>query len=116
VPTPAPRRGACASTTSSPTAGGPSRRVGRSTARCTALASATTARSWSGTAPDGEEWLASRLTEFRDGPCACLFGTDDLAAARDAYPLTEPHSWPDGRVAFFDSEQFGARLGVVERA
>jgi hypothetical protein len=67
------------------------------------------------TAPDGEEWLVSRLAEFRDGPCACLFGTDDLAAARDAYPLTEPHSWPDGRIAFFDSEQVGTRLGVVER-
>jgi len=67
------------------------------------------------TEPDGQEWLEDRLSAFRDGPCACLLGTPDLAAAREAFPLTEPVSWPDGRVAFFESDRLGYRLGVVER-
>jgi hypothetical protein len=60
-------------------------------------------------------WVADRLERFPDGPCSCLLSTDDLAAAREAYPLKEPREWPDGRVAFFESELLGRRLGVVER-
>ncbi|WP_135853709.1 VOC family protein [Halorussus salinus] len=66
-------------------------------------------------APEGEGWLADRIAAFGDGPCACLLATDDLDAARDAYPLREPESWPDGEVATFDSDLLGSRLGVVER-
>ncbi|WP_267163975.1 VOC family protein [Halovenus salina] len=62
------------------------------------------------------ERLAARLEQFPPGPCACLLATDDLDAAREAHPLGETHNWPDGRVAFFESEQLGRRLGVVERA
>ena len=65
--------------------------------------------------PDAEGWLADRLERFREGPCACLFATDDLDAAREEYPLGDPRDWPDGRVAFFDSDALGRRLGVVER-
>jgi hypothetical protein len=60
-------------------------------------------------------WLAERLERFPDSPCSFLLATDDLAAAQEAYPLGDALEWPDGRVAFFDSELLGRRLGVVER-
>ena len=66
-------------------------------------------------APDDEGWLADRLERFPDGPCSCLLATDDLEAARERHPLTDAEEWPDGRVAFFDSELLGRRFGVVER-
>jgi len=65
------------------------------------------------TGPD-REWLAGRREQLPQGPCACLLATDDLGAARDAFPLSEPLPWPGGRVAFFD-DALGARLGVLER-
>ncbi|MFB6184090.1 MAG: VOC family protein [Haloarculaceae archaeon] len=65
--------------------------------------------------PGGTDWLRARLDAFRDGPCTCLLATRDLDAARRVYPLGESRAWPDGRVAFFDSDYFGRRLGVVER-
>lgn len=66
------------------------------------------------TADDG--WIADRLERFPDCPCSCLLGTDDLVAASEAHPLGEPLEWPEGRVAFFDSETLGRRLGVIERS
>ena len=60
-------------------------------------------------------WLADRLLQFPECPCSVLLATDDLEAARRAYPLAEPQSWPDGCVAFFDSELLDTRLGVLER-
>lgn len=66
--------------------------------------------------PDGDGWLADRLEHYPAGPCACLLATADLEAVRAAHPVAESASWPDGRFAFFDSERFGARLGVVERS
>ncbi|MFC7073401.1 VOC family protein [Halovenus rubra] len=59
--------------------------------------------------------LGERMDQFRSGPCACLLATEDLTAARDHHPLGETHNWPGGRVAFFESELLGKRLGVVER-
>ena len=68
-------------------------------------------------APDDTEgdWLDGRLRQFRPCPCTVLLGTADIDAAREEYPLTEPTSWPEGRVAFFESELVGRRLGVVEQ-
>lgn len=66
--------------------------------------------------PDTDGWLADRLERFPEGPCACLLATDDLDAARADHPVGEPIEWPGGRVAFFDSELFGRRLGVIERS
>jgi catechol 2,3-dioxygenase-like lactoylglutathione lyase family enzyme len=66
--------------------------------------------------PDETPWLTDRLAQFREGPCSCLFATDDLDAARASYPLADPRPWPDGRVAFFEDDTFGPQLGVVERA
>lgn len=65
--------------------------------------------------PDGSGWLADRLDRFRECPCSCLLATDDLAAARETYPLRAPETWPEGRVAFFESNLVGYRLGVLER-
>ena len=65
--------------------------------------------------PEGDGWLADRLEAFPNCPCSCLLATDDLEAARSEYPLGEPIEWPEGRVAFFDSDVLGRRLGVVER-
>ncbi|SDJ85138.1 Glyoxalase-like domain-containing protein [Halovenus aranensis] len=61
------------------------------------------------------DWLADRLAQFPPGPCACLLATADLDAARATHPLGETREWPGGHVAFFESERFGQRLGVVER-
>jgi hypothetical protein len=68
-----------------------------------------------GDGDDGER-LADRLDRFGPCPCACLLATEDMGAARAAFPLDEPVSWPGGRVAFFDSDRLGRRLGVVEHA
>lgn len=67
------------------------------------------------TTPDGVDWLADRVASLGVGPCTCLLATEDMDAVREAYPLREPESWPEGQVAFFDSEVLGRRLGVVER-
>lgn len=64
--------------------------------------------------PD-REWLANRLNQLPEGPCACLLAADDLEAAREEYALGEPRPWPDGRVAFFEDDHLGHRLGVRER-
>lgn len=66
-----------------------------------------------GAADEGR--LAERLDQFRPCPCSVLLATDDMEAATAEYPLTETGSWPDGRVAFFESDMLGYRLGVVER-
>ncbi|AXR82686.1 VOC family protein [Natrarchaeobaculum sulfurireducens] len=67
-------------------------------------------------ASGSDGWLAGRLETFPDGPCSCLLATDDLGAARERYPLEDAIEWPDGRVAFFESELLGKRLGVLEQA
>lgn len=56
-----------------------------------------------------------RLDRLPEGPCSCLLATDDLERARDTYPLDQLVEWPDGRVAFFDSDRLGSQLGVIER-
>ncbi|THE63671.1 VOC family protein [Salinadaptatus halalkaliphilus] len=65
--------------------------------------------------PTDDGWLADRLEQFPDGPCSCLLATEDLERAREQYPLEAPTAWPDGRIALFESELLGHRLGVVER-
>lgn len=65
--------------------------------------------------PDEYGWLEDRLDRYRESPCTYLLGTDDMDAAQDEYALQEPHPWPEGQVAFFDSQALGYRLGVIER-
>lgn len=66
--------------------------------------------------PDGGGWLTDRLERFAAGPCACLIAADDLDEIGADFPVTAPASWPDGRVAFFESERFAPTLGVLERS
>ena len=66
-------------------------------------------------APEDEAWLTDRVEQFPPSPCSVLLATDDLDAVAATHPLTAPETWPDGRVAFFESELLGRRLGVVER-
>lgn len=63
----------------------------------------------------GEPWIDERLDAYPPGPCGTLLATDDLAAAREVFPLGEPAPWPDGRVASFDHDRLGRFLGVIER-
>jgi hypothetical protein len=56
-----------------------------------------------------------RVAAVGPGPAAFLLGTDSLAAAANAYALTEPEPWLDGRLAWFDAPAFRGRLGVRER-
>ncbi len=84
-----------------------------------ALATPDTAGSAGGTGTEkggSSAWLADRLEQFRECPCTCLLGVDDMATAREAYPLAEPLSWPDGKAAFFESDALGRTLGVIERS
>jgi len=60
-------------------------------------------------------WLEDRLDRYRECPCTYLLATDDMKAARNEYELQEPQPWPEGQIAFFDSEVLGHRLGVIER-
>ncbi|WP_458210401.1 VOC family protein [Haladaptatus sp. NG-SE-30] len=66
--------------------------------------------------PDSKGWIQNRLKQLPQCPCTCLLGTDNLDKAREEYPLRSPKSWPDGRIAFFDSELLDYHLGVVERS
>jgi hypothetical protein len=68
--------------------------------------------------PGQESWLADRLDEVGAGPCAYLFGTDDLDAARDAYALSSPTVWGGSRadarrLAWVDADVLGTTVGVV---
>jgi len=63
-----------------------------------------------------QAWFEDRLDSYRECPCTHLLGTTDMEVARDKYELREPQSWPEGRVAFFDNEALGYRLGVIERS
>jgi hypothetical protein len=56
----------------------------------------------------------SRLARVGERPVAVLLGTDDLAAARTAYDLTDPVAWGARRVAWVDHDTFRGRVGVVE--
>lgn len=74
-----------------------------------------------GPGPDGSthrgptgSWVADRLSTYADRPCGVLLATDDLSAATDRYPLTDPEAWPTGRVAWFEDDAVGRWLGVVE--
>ena len=64
-------------------------------------------------ASDGT-WLADRLASFGPSPCMYLLKSDDIDAAAESYPLTDVLEWPTGRVAWFDVDELGMTLGVVE--
>jgi len=59
----------------------------------------------------GDSWLASRLAQFGEAPCAVLLEAGETA------PATGPSQgrWSDLDIRWFDSEQLGWRLGSVRR-
>jgi hypothetical protein len=66
-------------------------------------------------APLGEQsWLAQRLAQFDESPCAYLLETPDFEEACRRFGLIEPGNWFGRPVAWFDPAKLnGARLGVM---
>jgi hypothetical protein len=59
----------------------------------------------------GDSWLASRLAQFGEAPCAVL-----LEAGETAHASGPTQSrWSDLQIHWFDSEALGWRLGSVRR-
>jgi hypothetical protein len=59
----------------------------------------------------GDSWLASRLAQFGEAPCAVL-----LEAGETAHATGPTQSrWCDLHIRWFDSEALGWRLGAVRR-
>jgi hypothetical protein len=55
----------------------------------------------------------SRLERVGERPVAVLLGTDDFAAVRTTYELTDPVAWGSREVAWFDHDRLRERVGVV---
>ncbi len=59
-------------------------------------------------------WLAGRLAQFGESPCAFLLATADIDAAARRFPLAESGSWFGRRIMWFDPARLkGIRLGLV---
>jgi len=65
--------------------------------------------------PAGSSWLRSRLASVGRGPASVLIVTDDMGEVRRDFPVEIEDRWFGRRLARFDSERLGFRLGVVER-
>lgn len=61
--------------------------------------------------PSAGTALANRLDRFGPGPCGYLLAVDDVADARDAYPIADDWRFVDRDAAWFESEH--GTLGVV---
>jgi hypothetical protein len=65
-------------------------------------------------APAGSGWLAERLAQFGESPCAFLLGASDVDSAAQPSPLARPGSWFGRRITWFDPARLkGIRLGLV---
>jgi len=59
-------------------------------------------------------WLAERLVQFGESPCAFLLGAADMGTAARRFPLAASGSWFSRRVMWFDPARLnGIRLGLV---
>ncbi len=59
-------------------------------------------------------WLAGRLAQFGESPCAFLLGAADMDAMAQRFPLTGAGVWFGRRVMWFDPARVnGIRLGLV---
>lgn len=66
------------------------------------------------TAVPDPSWLAQRLAEFDDSPCAYLLGATDFNRACRHFNLTPAAGWFGRPVAWFDAIQLGGLwLGIV---
>ncbi|MCG3207047.1 MAG: hypothetical protein FOGNACKC_00647 [Anaerolineae bacterium] len=65
--------------------------------------------------PESGSWLAARLHQFDDSPCAYLLGAADFAAACRQFNLLPAGDWFGRPLAWFNRRQLnGLRLGVIE--
>ena len=59
-------------------------------------------------------WLAERLAQFGESPCAFLLGAKDMDAMARRFPLAGSGAWFGRRVMWFDPARLnGIRLGLV---
>ena len=59
-------------------------------------------------------WLAGRLAQFGESPCAFLLGAEDVDAMARHLPLAGSGAWFGRRVMWFDPARLkGIRLGLV---
>jgi predicted enzyme related to lactoylglutathione lyase len=59
-------------------------------------------------------WLAERLVQYGESPCAFLLGTEDVDAMARRFPLARSGAWFGRRVRWFDPARLkGIRLGLV---
>ena len=59
-------------------------------------------------------WLAERLVQFGESPCAFLLGAADVDAMARRFPLAGSGAWFGRRVMWFDPAKLkGIRLGLV---
>jgi hypothetical protein len=59
-------------------------------------------------------WLAERLAQFGESPCAFLLGAADMDAMARRFPLAGPGAWFGRRAMWFDPAKLkGIRLGLV---
>ncbi len=59
-------------------------------------------------------WLAERLAQYGESPCAFLLGVADMDAMARRFPLAGSGSWFGRRVMWFDPARLkGIRLGLV---
>lgn len=59
-------------------------------------------------------WLAGRLAQFGESPCAYLIGTGNFAEAHERFDLSQPRPWFDRQLAWFEPEKLhGTKLGVI---
>ena len=63
---------------------------------------------------EDDNWLAARLAQFDESPCAYLIGTTDLEAARQQFNLQPSVDWFGQQVAWFDPADLnGVWLGLI---
>ena len=59
-------------------------------------------------------WLAERLAQFGELPCAFLLGAADVDAMARRFPLVGSGAWFGRRVMWFDPARLkGIRMGLV---
>jgi hypothetical protein len=60
-------------------------------------------------------WLAERLDNLGESPCACLIGSRNLETTIQRLGLSEPVDWFDSRIAWLDPARLeGTRLGFSD--
>ena len=59
-------------------------------------------------------WLAERLAQYGESPCAFLLGAADVDTIARHFPLAGSGSWFGHRIMWFDPARLnGIRLGLV---